>query len=199
MDAPGNEWFEGGRVKSVLTTGQVAEICNVAPRTVSKWFDGGQLKGYRIPGSRDRRIPLGELLRFMRAHGIPLANLGLVNRSVLIIDADGGKYRRLTDRLLVEKVEVKVVDNSLAAGAALAWSMPAVVVLNLSTVALDPAKIAKWLKSEPWAHSIRLVGLVVAGKLKEQRAELIDAGFDRVLSANCRMEEIASIIDETLA
>ena len=37
--------------KEVLTTGEVAKICNVAPRTVSKWFDSGSLKGYRIPGS----------------------------------------------------------------------------------------------------------------------------------------------------
>ena len=42
--------------KEVLTTGEVAKICNVAPRTVSKWFDSGQLQGYRIPGSKDRRI-----------------------------------------------------------------------------------------------------------------------------------------------
>ena len=53
--------------KDVLTTGQVAEICSVAPRTVTKWFDSGQLKGYRIPGSRDRRIPTSELIRFMIA------------------------------------------------------------------------------------------------------------------------------------
>jgi len=41
--------------KDVLTTGQVAQICNVAPRTVTKWFDSGRLKGYRIPGSKDRK------------------------------------------------------------------------------------------------------------------------------------------------
>ena len=39
-------------MKKVFTTGQVAKICKVAPRTVSKWFDSGRLKGYRIPGSR---------------------------------------------------------------------------------------------------------------------------------------------------
>ena len=36
----------------VFTTGQVAKICKVAPRTVSKWFDSGRLRGYRIPGSQ---------------------------------------------------------------------------------------------------------------------------------------------------
>jgi excisionase family DNA binding protein len=57
--------------KNVFTTGEVAKICNVASRTVTKWFDGGLIKGYRIPGSRDRRIPVTELRKFMKEHGIP--------------------------------------------------------------------------------------------------------------------------------
>ena len=61
--------------KDILTTGQVAQIRKVAPRTVTKWFDSGQLKGYRIPGSRDRRIPQAELVRFMKAHNIRPARI----------------------------------------------------------------------------------------------------------------------------
>ncbi|HUV41538.1 MAG TPA: helix-turn-helix domain-containing protein [Sedimentisphaerales bacterium] len=57
---------------NVLTTRDVAKICNVAPRMVSKWFDTGLLAGYRIPGSMDRRIPIAELARFMTAHNIPI-------------------------------------------------------------------------------------------------------------------------------
>ena len=53
-------------MKKVFTTGQVAKICKVAPRTVSKWFDSGRLRGYRIPGSQDRRIPREHLLRFLK-------------------------------------------------------------------------------------------------------------------------------------
>ena len=33
----------------VFTTGQVAKICKVAPRTVSKWFDSGRLKDIASP------------------------------------------------------------------------------------------------------------------------------------------------------
>ena len=58
--------------KNVLTAGDVAKICKVASRTVVSWFDKGLLKGYRIPGGKDRRIPLIELERFMRTHKIPI-------------------------------------------------------------------------------------------------------------------------------
>ena len=56
--------------KEVFTTGDVAKICQVAPRTVSKWFDSGKLGGYRIPGSNDRRIPRDRLLAFLVDNGI---------------------------------------------------------------------------------------------------------------------------------
>jgi excisionase family DNA binding protein len=56
---------------NVLTTGDVARICNVAPRTVSKWVDSRLLNGYRIPGSKERRIPIPELIAFMKKHNIP--------------------------------------------------------------------------------------------------------------------------------
>ncbi len=57
--------------KKVLTTGDVAKVCNVASRTVTLWIDKGLLKGYRLPGSRDRRIPVPELVRFMKKYEIP--------------------------------------------------------------------------------------------------------------------------------
>ncbi len=70
---------------NVLTTGDVARICNVAPRTVQKWFDAGILKGYRLPASKDRRVPIDELVRFMREHNLPipkeLADKSVVNNN----------------------------------------------------------------------------------------------------------------------
>ena len=55
-----------------FTTGQVAKFCQVSPSTVAKWFDQGRLKGYRVPGSQDRTIPLGELMSFLREYGLPI-------------------------------------------------------------------------------------------------------------------------------
>ena len=79
------------RVKmKVFTTGQVAKICKVAPRTVSKWFDSGRLKGYRIPGSQDRRIPREYLIKFLKEHGMPLGELeDEIKAKILLVSQDG--------------------------------------------------------------------------------------------------------------
>ena len=59
-------------MKKVFTTREVADLCGVHPRTVSKWFDSGRLVGYRIPGSQDRRIPREHLDRFCKEHEIKM-------------------------------------------------------------------------------------------------------------------------------
>ena len=59
-------------MQKIYTTGQAAKFCRVAPSTVSKWFDSGRLRGYRIPGTQDRRIPHEHLIRFLKEHGLPL-------------------------------------------------------------------------------------------------------------------------------
>jgi hypothetical protein len=81
-------------MKRVLTNGQVARLCKVAPRTSSKWIDSGRLRGYRIPGSQDRRVAVEDLIRFCKQHGLPVDDiLGDVEFRVLLIgdvpDLDG--------------------------------------------------------------------------------------------------------------
>ena len=88
----------------VFTTGQVAKICKVAPRTVSKWFDSGRLKGYRIPGSQDRRIPREYLIKFLKEHGMPLGDLeDQAMAKVLIVAQDQVLIENLKRELPLER------------------------------------------------------------------------------------------------
>ena len=61
--------------KAVYTTGEAAEICNLSQQTIIRCFDSGQLQGFRVPGSKFRRIPHDDLVRFMKENGIPLDNV----------------------------------------------------------------------------------------------------------------------------
>ena len=63
------------KAKSSHTTGEIAEILGININTVIKWFDKGRLKGFRLPGSNERRVPLDALKDFMRTYGLPLEML----------------------------------------------------------------------------------------------------------------------------
>jgi DNA-binding transcriptional MerR regulator len=56
--------------KETYTTGEIAKLCSVSPRTVCKWFDSGLLQGFKVPGSKFRKVTHPQLMAFMREHGI---------------------------------------------------------------------------------------------------------------------------------
>lgn len=58
-------------MEEVFTTGKVATLCRVSSRTAAKWIDSGLLKGWRVPGGKDRRVARSELVAFLARHGMP--------------------------------------------------------------------------------------------------------------------------------
>src|SRR4029079_6238975 len=81
-------WFMAINNKTVFTTRQHAKICKVSQQTIIRCFDNGSLKGFRVPGSRFRRIPRDQLFSFMKDNGIPTDALESGKRKVLIVDDD---------------------------------------------------------------------------------------------------------------
>lgn len=131
--------------KAVYTTGEVARICHVAPRTVSKWVDTGQLRGYRIPGSRDRRIPVEHLQAFMRAHGIPADLLDAGPYRVLIVDAD--TPLELAETLNgTDRFEVRTASNDFEAGLMAQQFHPNAIVLDVADSIDDAVTVCRNIK-----------------------------------------------------
>ena len=183
------------KAKDVLTTGEVAKICNVAPRTVSKWFDSGQLKGYRIPGSKDRRIPLNALIRFMKQHNIPLNGLKTGNTRVLIVDAD----RDIVD--VMEKVleeeadfEVEVAHTAFAAGLMAERFRPHVLLLDDALKDAEPRGIMDTIRNSADLQLTKVV--VMSARLDEQAgADLLHKGFDGFLKKPFHVRQVMAAIE----
>src|SRR5882757_9728562 len=99
-------------MKTVFTTGEAAKICKVSQQTIIRCFDNGQLKGFRVPGSKFRRIPREALYRFMRDNGIPTDALESGKRKVLLVD-DDEEIVDLLSRALHDdgRFEVKIARN----------------------------------------------------------------------------------------
>jgi len=179
--------------RAVLTTGEVAKICHVAPRTVTKWFDSGQLRGYRIPGSRDRRIPLAQLLAFMRAHGLPLDNLDGGICRVLIVDGSppDGAAEALSAS---DSYDVHVAANEFEAGVLAEQLSPHVIILNADE-AEQAAQVCMNIKRSANLGSARVVA--AADKMDAQcRDRLAARGFDGFLAKPYSASELAKAIEE---
>ena len=99
-------------MKTVFTTGEAAKVCKVSQQTIIRCFDSGQLKGFRVPGSRFRRIPRDVLYRFMKENGIPTDALESGRRRVLIVDDDQAVVDLISEVLAVDaRFETKVDNN----------------------------------------------------------------------------------------
>lgn len=182
--------------KEVLTTGEVAKICNVAPRTVSKWFDSGSLKGYRIPGSRDRRIPSGELMRFMRAHGIPLEGLNSGRTRVLIVDGEREIIDTL-DRILTEQTsyDVRTSNSAFSAGMECEKFKPHVLLLDLHLGSdADARAFAESVRKNEHLQFTKIVAM--SGKLTDgQSHSLRGNGFDGFLKKPFQVRQVVEAIE----
>ena len=188
------------KLKDVLTTGQVAQICNVAPRTVTKWFDGGQIKGYRIPGSRDRRIPVSELIRFMKAHDMPIASMFEAGKlKVLIIDDNKETAAHFAVALAARaNYQVETAHNGFDAGVLAQRFTPNAVLINLLSSTIDAGQICKNIRSNNDLTGTKVVAF--AENLNDaEAAALMQKGFDSVLSKNGDVGYIVKVIEEVTA
>ena len=185
--------------KNVLTTGDVAKICNVAPRTVSKWFDSGQLKGYRIPGSKDRRIPVSELIRFMKMHNMPTAALSAGKIRVLIVDSNKDASSSLADTLRTKAgYEVQTVGSNFETGVVAQKFAPHVLLINLLAEDIAATEICKNIRGNEELQTIKVIAL--ANQLSEaESTALLQKGFDGYISEFADATEVIKQIEETTA
>ena len=185
--------------KNVLTTGDVAKICNVAPRTVSKWFDSGQLKGYRIPGSKDRRIPMDELLRFMKQHRIPTEGLICDKIRVLIVDSDKDLSQTLAAALQrAGTYEVQLVHTSFEAGLVTQRFNPHVLLVNLFSQGIDASRICSTVRKHEDFAAMKIIA--IAGHLSDSECTaLLQRGFDDYIDDVSNTSGVIQHIEEEVS
>jgi len=185
--------------KNVLTTGDVAKICHVAPRTVSKWFDNGQLKGYRIPGSKDRRIPVSELIRFMKVHNMPTDSIPVGKIRILIVDSDEKELSVVADNLQEKaEYEVKTAQSSFECGSIAQKFIPHVLLVSLLAKDINTTNICRGIRSNEDLQATKIIA--IANKLSDSESfALMQKGFDGYISNPIDTTEVIKKIEEATA
>ena len=154
----------------IYTTGQLAKICGVAPRTVSKWIDAGHMRGYKIPGSNDRRVPHAALLHFLRQNGMSTHAVESAVASVLYIGSDGAFCDALASALGLDLYDVRRAAGGFEAGVVCREFHPRAAVLDCALGTAEATAIAGHLRT-------RLPRVFLAAVANEDACRTVP-GFD---------------------
>ncbi|MBN1942321.1 MAG: response regulator [Phycisphaerae bacterium] len=144
--------------KAVYTTGEAAEICKLSQQTIIRCFDNGQLKGFRVPGSKFRRIPHEALAEFMRANQIPLDGLvGDVIR-VLIVDDDKEIIDLFEDALKSDaRFEIVTARTGYEAGLRTQQFHPDILVLDYMLPDINGHALCRTIRENPALQDIKII------------------------------------------
>ncbi len=165
-------------MKTVFTTGEAAKICKVSQQTIIRCFDNGQLKGFRVPGSKFRRIPREALHKFMKDNGIPTDALESGRRKVLLVD-DEVDIVEMIHRALEEdgRFEVKIAANGFDAGMMVKEYRPDLIILDVMLPDINGKEVCHRVRQDSSLEDVRII--CISGMVEEDKIqELKLAGAD---------------------
>jgi excisionase family DNA binding protein len=184
--------------KQVLTTGEAAELCRVSQQTIIRCFDSGRLTGFRVPGSRFRRIPRSELIRFMRVNEIPVDLLDDDQVRVLVVDDDPSIVRIIEEMLgHEERFKVRTASTGYDAGMMTREFRPNIILLDYMLPDVNGNIVCERIKSDPDLADTRII--IISGVVRQEEIDgLLEAGADAFIPKPFQVEELIQKIDELI-
>ena len=168
-------------MKTVFTTGEAAKICKVSQQTIIRCFDNGQLKGFRVPGSKFRRIPREALYKFMKDNGIPTDALESGKRKVLLVDDEPDLVATVNQALQEDgRFEVRIASNGFDAGMMVKEYRPDLIILDVMLPDINGKEVCHRVRADPNMEDVRII--CISGMVEDDKVqELKLAGADDFL------------------
>ena len=184
--------------KQVFTTGEAAEICKVSQQTIIRCFDSGRLQGFRVPGSRFRRIPRAELLRFMKANDIPTDILESTRKRVLVVDDDPQIVEIFMDVLgRDDRFEVQSASTGYDAGLLTEQFKPHLVLLDYMLPDINGNLVCDRIRANPDMGKTKII--IVSGVVNRDEIEaLLQSGADDFVKKPFNINELVDRMAEML-
>jgi two-component system, OmpR family, response regulator len=185
-------------MKDLFTTGEAADICRVSQQTIIRCFDTGRLEGFRVPGSKFRRIPRASLLKFMKENGIPLDNLDSGKRKVLIVDDDAEIVELISEVLTRDgRFEVKTASSGYEAGIATQQFRPDLILLDYMLPDVNGNVVCQTIRKNPEFEGIKVI--IVSGVIRQDEIDqLLKSGAQGFVKKPFTIDELTGKIGAVL-
>lgn len=185
-------------MKDLFTTGEAAEICKVSQQTIIRCFDAGRLEGFRVPGSKFRRIPRQNLVKFMKDNNIPLDAIESGKRKILIVDDDAEIVELLEDVLERDgRFEIKTASSGYEAGIETQQFRPDLILLDYMLPDVNGNVVCQTIRKNPEFENIKII--IVSGVVKEDEiSQLMKSGAEAFVRKPFNITELTEKISAVL-
>ncbi len=186
-------------MKNVYSTGEAAAICKISQQTVIRCFDSGRLQGFRVPGSRFRRIPRESLIKFMKDNEIPLDNLESGRNKVLVVDDDPEIVELMVDVLERDgRFEVKTASSGYDAGVLTQEFRPDLMILDYMLPDVNGNVVCKTIRQNPMFEHMKII--IVSGVVNRDEIDhLLQVGADAFLQKPFSIDDLINNMSDLLA
>lgn len=187
---PNGQGQENLAEKRIFTTGEAADICKVSQQTIIRCFDAGRLNGFRVPGSKFRRIPREELIRFMRTNNIPTDVLEGSKKRVLVVDDDAQILEVFVDILSRDgRFDVKTASTGYDAGMMTESFRPHLILLDYMLPDINGNLVCKRIRERQETRDIKVI--CVSGVVNQSEIQsLLDAGANDFVKKPFKVEHL---------
>lgn len=184
--------------KKIFTTGEAAEICKVSQQTIIRCFDNGRLGGFRVPGSKFRRIPRAELIKFMKANEIPTGVLDQGKKRVLVVDDDPSIIEMFQDILGKDsRIDLRVAETGYDAGMLTEAFRPNLLILDYLLPDVNGDLVLRRLRERDEHAGIKV--LVISGVVNQAEIQqLLDGGAVGFMRKPFDVNELLKKVNELL-
>ncbi|MFC1739222.1 response regulator [Planctomycetota bacterium] len=185
-------------MKELFTTGEAAKFCKISQQTIIRCFDAGRLEGFRVPGSRFRRIPRQSLIKFMKENKIPLDSIESGKKKILIVDDDAEIVELIVDVLARDgRFDMRTASSGYDAGLATQQFRPHLILLDYMLPDVNGDIVCQTIKKNPEFENTKII--IISGVVKQDEIDhLLKAGAEAFLKKPFNIVELIDKIGSVL-
>lgn len=183
--------------KNVYTTGEAAKICKVSLQTINRSFDNNELEGFRIPGSRFRRIPREALSEFAKSKELPAESMLATKPAVDILSSNKEQIALLKESVEDLNLEINDFGDCFNLGVSvfevmqIARFAPRVLIFDIDSYSIDLVKII--LEKVKESSEFKKTAFWAMTDPEQVINESLELLFDRVITKDMRVSNLSEL------
>ena len=183
-----------------LSTGQIAALLGVSPRTVIRYLNDGVIKGYKLPGRGNNRVHKSDFVKFCEAYELPVPQefaTTTAKPSVLVIDDDIAMCSSICRVLKRHDFEPFHAHDGFQAGTMLNQHKPQVMTLDIGMPGVNGLDVLKFTREHKDFADIKII--IISGSANAHMQSAIIDGADAIIQKPFKNETLIRTIVELIS